>query len=373
MHIDWREVPGRYIKDPRLGHRLGRNYPAGEVSDPIWDLRWLGTDKDGLVYNESPQRDFELNDQSYLRVFLLGGSTMMGLGVPDNNKTIASYLERYLRKQFPRARTVNCACGAYASWQEMLYLVTELINYKPDVVVVMDGWNDFVHSSWGNKEYAGKWIPNTHRSLDDIVRIIQTGTGDISFFDLLNHKISKWSLVRDLRLKSQYAIQAGAWSDPDYRVWCLKPDAVTYYINNLRTIIGTAKAHGAKIATFFQPQLFWGNRKATAYEKEMIAKLTPRMPPIPGFAPGWYELIKKQFETLHDDLHDGSSIWIEDGASWLDAVTETVYHDYNHYNELGQKLIAEQIGRRIITMYMADESSQYIERDVQIKEHERNH
>ena len=168
MPVDWREVPGRYIKDPRLGHRLGRSYPAGELTDQHWDLRWLGTDQDGLVHNGNPQRNYDLDDRSYKRVFVLGGSTLMGLGVDSNTDTISSVMEHGLQQHFPAARVANCSVGSYMSWQQMSYLALEETGYKPDVIVVMDGHNDFLSPAWGNKGLNGDWIPNTHRSLDDL-------------------------------------------------------------------------------------------------------------------------------------------------------------------------------------------------------------
>jgi GDSL-like Lipase/Acylhydrolase family len=350
MSVDWREIPGRYIRDPRLGHRLGRNYPAGELSDPIWDLYWLGTDQYGLVYNQESNRDHLLNDSKFFRAFLFGGSTMMGLGVKNNNQTISSNLETSLQKKIPHARTANCAVGAYTSWQEMTYLSLEIIHYKPDVVIIMDGWNDFLHSSWGNKDYKGKWIPNTQRSLDDIVNYIKQATGELTFIEYLRKRFERLEIVREFRKKSAYAIQAGAWTDPDYRLWSLKPESIDYYINNHINMIGMCHAHGIKVISLLQPQIMWGSRKLTEVESAFIQKVTPRMPPMPELAPKWFALAQAAFNKSRSKLHDGKNIWIEDASDWLNQPSETLYHDYNHYNVLGQKILGEKIADIILTM-----------------------
>ena len=142
--VDWREVKGRYIKDPRLGHRLGRSYPGGEVSDEYWELRWLGTDQDGLIHNGAPRRDYALDDRKYLRIFLLGGSTVMGLGVDRNEQTIAAVMEKRLQSLGANIRVANCGVGAYMSWHELTYQAMELIGYNPDIVVIVDGHNEVV-------------------------------------------------------------------------------------------------------------------------------------------------------------------------------------------------------------------------------------
>ena len=347
MKVDWREIPGRYVKDPRLGHRLGRNHPAGEVSDPIWNIKWLGTDKLGLVYNESPERDFELSDTHVKKIFLLGGSTLMGLGVAKNSDTIASALERYLRKQIPNARTVNCGVGSYVSWQSMMYLALELIEYKPDIIVTFDGWNDFLSSSWGNKNNYGNWVPNTHRSLDDINALIQTSSADITLFELLKRKFYKTELVRQIRMRSKYYRESGSWVFPDYREWTLKPESAEYYRLNIQSIIGMGIASGAKVLSFLQPQLMWGNRTPTTEEQAYIEKIGTRLPPTGTLAAQWFPLGQKKFSELKVKLHNGKRVWVEDASGWFDGNTTTLYSDYNHYNQEGQRLIAELIANRI--------------------------
>lgn len=359
MKIDWREVPGRYIKDPRLGHRLGRNYPPGEIVNHDWNIRWLGTDAEGFIYNSSPNRDFALRDSSFFRAFLLGGSTVMGLGVEKNVETMASQLELKLSEILPRARTVNCGCGAYTSWQQLLYLSLELIIHKPDVIIVLDGWNDFVHSSWGNKGYGGKWIPNTLHSLDDIVAIIQNATAELTLAQFIKRKLSKIPAISALKPSGKYSFRQGHWEYPDYRLWSYKPESVTYYLANMKSIIGIALAHEVKVVCLLQPQLLWPQmRVPTKEENDHIRKIKSRMPRLPELAPLWFSDAQRQLTQVHSKLHDGKRVWIEDASTWLDDIQETVYHDYNHYNAQGQKLLASKI-YTILTRLFPDLERRY--------------
>lgn len=342
MKVDWRELPGRYVKDPRLGHRLGRNYPAGEVSDIEWNIRWLGSDAEGFIYNDAPIRDFRIDDSSYERLFLLGGSTVMGLGVEKNSETIASVLERYLRKGNPTARTINCGCGAYVSWQEMTYLTTELILNEPDFVITLNGWNDFVHSSWGNKGLNGGWIPNTHRSLDDVVAILQAEGGHLPLLEILLLKIKRLPFIRELETRGM-KVRPGVSNDTNWKLWSLKPFSVECYLSNLRTIIGTARTHGSRAICLLQPQLLWGDRSQTEEEQELVNRISTRVPPMASLAPEWFERAQRGFKELRAEFHDGATIWIEDASSWLDHAPEQVYHDYNHYNLRGQEIIGSKL------------------------------
>lgn len=353
MIIDWRTVPGRYIKDPRLGHRLGRSHPGGEVSHWEWKNIWLGTDQDGLVHNGNPNRDYELGDKQYKRVFLLGGSTAMGMGVDSNSLTMASVMERCLQNQWPEARVANCGVGSYMSWQQLTYFTLELIGYEPDVVVVLDGLNDFASSTWGNKGARGSsWIPNTHRSLDDVVQIILQATGKASIFEQLKQKVKNSAVGRCLadfqlhmgdRARNAHSMPNAVWGEMDQATWSVKQESIDWYARNVRSTVGAAVASRIKIAYFLQPEILWSHKEKTKEEIDLLEKTAERTPPMLNLAPQWFELARKEFLKIRKDLHNGSTVWIEDASGWFDTVTETVYHDWNHYNRLGQHILGEKI------------------------------
>lgn len=88
-------------------------------------------------------------DPKNLNIFLFGGSTTFGYGVPDN-QTIASYLQEALssNSQKPEAKSYvyNFGCGNYFSSQEKI-LFQELLTsgFIPDLAIFIDGLNDFYY------------------------------------------------------------------------------------------------------------------------------------------------------------------------------------------------------------------------------------
>jgi hypothetical protein len=76
-------------------------------------------------------------------VFVFGGSTTFGYGLPDN-ETVASSIQRLLG---PDWAVYNFGQSNYYSTQEML-LFERLLQQgvKPDVAIFIDGMNDFVHA-----------------------------------------------------------------------------------------------------------------------------------------------------------------------------------------------------------------------------------
>ena len=86
-------------------------------------------------------------DPKNINVFLFGGSTTFGYGVPDN-ETIASHLQDYLsqEKKNRMIYVYNFGRGNYFSSQERVLFENLLREgFVPDVAVFIDGLNDFYY------------------------------------------------------------------------------------------------------------------------------------------------------------------------------------------------------------------------------------
>lgn len=91
------------------------------------------------------------------KVFVFGGSTTMGSGV-DDGETIPAYLEEALRAAGKDAQVFNFGVVSYYSTQERIAFERMLTaGVRPDVVVFVDGLNDFYYctipdvSSWNER------------------------------------------------------------------------------------------------------------------------------------------------------------------------------------------------------------------------------
>ena len=85
-------------------------------------------------------------DPKNFNVFLFGGSTTFGYGVPDN-ETISSRLQEYLSQKKNQEICIhNFGRGNYFSSQEKL-LFQELLTsgFKPNIAIFLDGLNDFYY------------------------------------------------------------------------------------------------------------------------------------------------------------------------------------------------------------------------------------
>jgi len=100
------------------------------------------------------------------RIFLMGGSTAYGLGglwphlqrdfavIPDS-ATIAANLESYLRDSIPEKHieVINAAITSDWTHHHLIYLNQTILNYDPDMILFLDGFNDFFFYDEGHDQF----------------------------------------------------------------------------------------------------------------------------------------------------------------------------------------------------------------------------
>jgi hypothetical protein len=151
--------------------------------------------------NEQGFRDTEpistVKPKDEIRIFLLGGSTAFGYGSFNNQETISEQLEARLNQRvqqqqdspqlyrsnlIPEAeagkkeavakplkiksgnyRVINAGVPGYASGNELAQLALDVLRYKPDLIVVLDGYVDLMLPS----SQTAIEIPQLEKMLDD--------------------------------------------------------------------------------------------------------------------------------------------------------------------------------------------------------------
>ena len=96
----------------------------------------------------------------------MGASTAYGTGglwthlqrdfaVLDNDETIAAYLEVALAERLDRrVEVINAAIPAVWTHHHLIYLYQTILNFDPDMVLFLDGFNDFYFASEGHDQFA---------------------------------------------------------------------------------------------------------------------------------------------------------------------------------------------------------------------------
>ncbi|HXJ34718.1 MAG TPA: hypothetical protein VMS22_11860 [Candidatus Eisenbacteria bacterium] len=139
-----------YEFDPYKSIRLTPNFR---------DTRGIAHNAQGFRRSEDTPRE---KPPGTYRIFLMGGSTGYGLqslsrfGVAKypvirNDETIDHYLEQALDGKVDglRVEVINAAITSFYSHHHLIYLNQTILKYHPDLVIFLDGFNDYYNTDPG--------------------------------------------------------------------------------------------------------------------------------------------------------------------------------------------------------------------------------
>jgi hypothetical protein len=285
----------------------------------------------GLRADENAERD------PSSKILFLGGSAAFGQGAGSNEETIPYILERSTKPH----RVLNAGVIGFLSGQELTYLVTDLVDYGPSVVVAYDGWNDLydaVYARAGDNGELG-FNHNFFGLEDQLLLNYQTQVSPFKSLSRLVEVTSKKSLLLTLFAQS---LQASPAPRPGIRKDRLD-SIVSSYARNLRKMAVFSRACGARFIVVFQPEL--GQKQhPTEAEQRMLANGIDH----PDYREEFVGLYRLFLTKAKQQL-------ARDGIEWLDInenpkyleSTDALFVDVVHTNRRGNELVADIIGPQI--------------------------
>lgn len=281
-----------------------------------------------------------------LRVFVLGGSTMAGMGASSAEATVPGRLEHWLRLRLPKGsawtlRVVNAGVVGYTSTQEQALMATRLLQYRPDVFVVVDGYNEFTEL-WNAPNLPPFWNSYEKHLYQGFARM-QSPLGMAAQAGYLASK-RLYSLALPRAYLSHRARRAGrSASAPAAPGVPAAPapaeQALEVYRWNIRTMLGIAEGHGIPMLLALQPTLSYD--KPLSPEEEAIL----RVPEAAG-NPGWSPAVARMFERLRALVRAEAKVRggrVIDESGRFSGSRETLYVDQCHYNDRGADLLARAL------------------------------
>jgi lysophospholipase L1-like esterase len=251
--------------------------------------------------------------ESSLKIFMFGGSTMWGNGVRDED-TIPSLLSEYLCYKGVNVYVTNFGEDGYVSTQEVFTLVLELQKGNtPDIVIFVDGINDV----WSAYQNSVAGVPeNIFKRRFEF--------GSYERYNLRSSNLMKIILY----LASPPYLYNGK---PD-----MGADIIRIYETNIRLIKALEGEYGFTSFLFWQPSLF-SKKEISKKEKEILDNEPKELKSM--FATTNPLLTSVMNES--DNIFDISDIFNDN--------PETVYYyDSMHLLRDGNKVLAEEIGDKII-------------------------
>jgi len=103
----------------------------------------------------------EIKPSNTYRIFMVGGSTMFGAGATSDETTIPGILQKMFDIQHldQNVEVINAGFSGGNSNTELNLIEKKLLLYKPDLVIIYDGWNDLatdnavlkIKNTWKNE------------------------------------------------------------------------------------------------------------------------------------------------------------------------------------------------------------------------------
>ena len=130
-----------------------QNTPLRNI--PNQELNTININSEGFRGGEFS----ELKEENTYRIFVVGGSTILGNSATSDDTTIPGWLQNYFNRSdnSQNIQVINAGIGGSFSFTEMNFIKNELINYEPDLFVIYGGWNDIVRPRSVQNEDSGDY------------------------------------------------------------------------------------------------------------------------------------------------------------------------------------------------------------------------
>jgi hypothetical protein len=258
------------------------------------------------------------------RIFVLGGSTVWGTGARDE-ATIASWLARIADAEDKPYELTNLGESGFVSWQEALLLAEKCAsNDIPDVAVFYDGINDV---------FAKLQSPETSRPPQNLDRARRWFAAFRDTYEPLQGVVTFYghnSLLATLLQKTRTPSFAGAARGAEW----LAHEIAQEHLQARTFVRALAEAYGFRAIHVWQPSVF--TKDPLSEEEKAHAKYPGDFPP---------ELLRATYRLATREVAHSSEV--VDASNVFDGVEETVFIDWMHVSEDGNRRVAELIGARL--------------------------
>jgi hypothetical protein len=336
------------VADDLLGWRLAPDVSVFEDFHPPSNL--YVTDANGFSVDVDDPPITLLKPAGIYRVIVLGGSTVMGEGAPRPSQNIVGMLRKEVRERNltgPNGGPVefiNAGVDGYNSAQEYLYLVSDLLRFKPDLVVVYDGWNDSTYDLYNN---LSPFRTQTHDQIQRRIADSYSVPGSAFLFiqnleNIFTSSRFKLGMIElPSRVFRKFWLKNDRAADPLYFVSTpFDPRNIEFFDLNRRAFLALADEH-LSIALFLQPVVGADDRTLSAKEKAswwyptLKEKLKTRIP--------FYERARRILADLKAKNQNPDHSCIADLSDSLRDVAEPVYADSGHLLPKGNEVVAAHL------------------------------
>jgi len=271
-----------------------------------------------------------------IRIAVLGGSSVFGVGSTSNATNIPSQLESKLNNKYKiKAEVTNLAVRGYNSFQELVTLHEFLLNNKVDIVIAVSGYND---ARFGLTNDDIKYSLIQRKVFDVSVPLVRKAQRQQPIVVNLGGYLREFSYLMDIGFRILYRVIG----EPNQLVKHQNnintdniPQRVKISIRNYQMMKKLAETTGAYFIFALQPSAYsWSKFPGNvSYLKNRIEEERINRIYMNRFA----ESLSKSSESLN----------IIDLRSLMNDMTTRPYVDSIHYTNDGAEKIADFLSNHV--------------------------
>lgn len=268
-------------------------------------------------------------------LIIMGGSTVEGRGSSSNSMTIASSLSRCLNKNSKPFYVLNGGRSGLYSYTEFRHLLESFLpGFKPDIVISLNGRNDF-HYSIEND--VGDF--NYHSDVANSKNLIYNDMFGIRMKDYLSSIYNKTHTARMLKsiIKRKAPTIYEDFIILNSRDMAARArEAARHFITQITNTKNIVETYDAKYFHFLQPTLMLDERTITAEETFYVKDWEERSSLGKKYQEelsSFYQAAKKSLPQNSYDLSD----------LFRSLNNQKLYTDSVHYNDTANEIIAEAV------------------------------
>jgi len=305
--------------------------------------REICIDNDKLVWNNNPLylipnqhfktinvnsdgfRGSELQNNPDYRIFLIGGSTMFGVGSTSDSTTISGYLQQKISTELPEhnIEIINAGTPKAYSFTESNLIKNKLLEYNPDLLIIYDGWNDLTI------DYDHYFDAVDYKLMDQIIRLIRQSdyvTPAVLLKWYFNYQHDNVNIIKfnHVNIEQKVSLWSNAWAE----ICNLQDEYNFKTVIMIQPIVGT----GNKLLSLEEQQHF------LHYDHESQIH--------------YYQLYADKLPKLNS-----ACTATYDLRNVFDSFSETIFYDSGHVGDFGNDIIAERIYDEIVHIVIKDVSN----------------
>lgn len=304
---------------------------------------WIEINNQGFRRSTETTR---FKPEKTFRIFLLGGSAAHGISTAPPyplvhiypNETIDFYLEKMLNEKYKDTdfEVINAAVTGYKTHQHTAYILSELLDYDPDLMIFYDGANDH----YVNNSVYNLYLDNEYQFWKDRLQDPSFG-GNFDYFMLWLSEVSafsrgylSWRMNRDADspagTNTRYVKQENEKLINNHKIAAKKT-----FLRSIETNISILKNNGVNCIITLQPMLVLRDEKLLSddenkwlHEDENVKLL--------------YPIVVDELKQL-TNKHQVKFLDLNPAFNDEKYKSKQLFVDYCHISPLGGKTVAENL------------------------------